>query len=160
VCRIWGIPRLKPLVRPCTRRGYFRCKPWCKSSSTQASLLYGVRGLCLLCSRAALGPMIDPSTARATVPVRVTCGLASPWDLPIKAEGEAVCCDQLPLLVLPCGTRGAVPELGLLAFCEGMFVETEANSADSPTWACAGLKKLLLGAPRALPHTFLWVVGR
>ena len=74
---------------------------------------------------------------------------ATPLDLPVEAEGEAIRGDQPSLFVLFGGTGRAVPELWLFAFSEVVFVATEAYCADSPTWACAALKKLGFCPPRA-----------
>ncbi len=149
---MWGIHgmlRLKPFTRPWVREGYLDRRLRHVSSVAQALWLYRERASSLLCSRARLGSMVGPSATRASVPLGVAGRGATSWDLPVETEGETICCDQPPLLVLPGCSHRAIPKFEPFAFGEGVFMATKANRTDSPTWACAGLKKLRFVSPGA-----------
>ena len=126
------------------REGYLPCRLYISNSLTQASLAYGERASCLLCTRTSLCLVPSLPTSQAPVLVGVAAVGTPSWDLEIKAYRKAIPHDNPSLLVLFVSACGAVPQFCAIAVGKWVVVAAEASDADSPTCGCAILKILLL----------------
>ena len=90
-------PALKPKRSPCGILGYLLRRPTPVSTSSQASGVYRVRALELLCFRAILSSVSELATAGAFMNHSTVVMMTSKGSLPVYADVQPLGIDEVSL---------------------------------------------------------------
>jgi hypothetical protein len=122
VCRMGGMPALKPWSMWLGRSWYLSRRLAWRGRQCQLSAWYGVVGLDLLATRAVLGTMGLAAATRAFMVGKVAGAGAASRKLLVRAEDEAIWVDQATRFIVVTVGSGAIPQEIRLAV-EGVMVE-------------------------------------